>query len=212
MSGEEAKQPEVAQEASAEPMEQEAAPAAAGTKRKAEEDPAAEGGEQPAAKAAKTGGAEAGEAAAEAGEAAEDAGGEAAAEEGGPATETSAPVQIGYKTFNSGKEAKAYYHNLISKLRKYQNLNDVSAVGGSHQLQLCLSRPSCAVSAAAPCCFFCALSLARIVRLKAAASDWLCLPSERDYAALAGRAVCWPRPLCLAARPSTLPHHEARRF
>ncbi len=162
MSGEEAKQPDVAQNASDEPMEQEAAPAAAGAKRKAEEDPAPEGGEQPAAKAAKTEGGEAGEAVAEAGEAAEAAGGDGDAEaEGYPAPEKCTPVQIGYKTFNSGKEAKAYFHNLISKLRKYQNLNDVSTAGLGTAAVL---QPDIA---ALPllhhsCCFLCARAPLRI--------------------------------------------------
>ena len=75
-----------------------------------EEQQAAGGGDgQPAAKAQKT----EGEGAAE--------GGEAPAAEKTPAE----PVQIGYKAFATGKEAQTYFHGLVSKLRKYQNLNEV---------------------------------------------------------------------------------------
>jgi hypothetical protein len=75
-----------------------------------EEQQAAGGGDgQPAAKAQKT----EGEGTAEAGE--------APAAEAAPAE----PVQIGYKAFATGKDAQTYFQGLVSKLRKYQNLNEV---------------------------------------------------------------------------------------
>ena len=99
-------------------------------KRKLEEEegqPAAQEGDgQPPAKVLKT----------EDGAAAPDAAGEAEAEPGEAAAEaavTEQPVQIGYKTFPTGKDAYKYYHGLISKLRKYQNLNDVSLGSGKGQ-------------------------------------------------------------------------------
>lgn len=96
----------------AQPMQQEAQEA--GAKRKAADEPAAEA--QPAAKEGRT----------EEGDAAEASGGDAGeAEAAEAAQEAQEPVTIGYKTFASGKEAKDYFHTLISKLRKYQNLNDV---------------------------------------------------------------------------------------
>lgn len=96
-----------------EPLEQ-----AAG-KRKAEEEPAGEGGDaQPAAKEAK---------AEEDTDAAADNAAEPAAEaEAAPAAEAAEPVTIGYKTFATGKEALSYFQGLIQHLRKYQQLNDVS--------------------------------------------------------------------------------------
>lgn len=59
----------------------------------------------------------------------------AAGEEGaaGPAeaaAEAAVPVEpqtIGYRTFNTGLECYKYFHGLITKLRKYQNLNQVCA-------------------------------------------------------------------------------------
>lgn len=46
-------------------------------------------------------------------------------------TPSSGPVTIGYKTFESGAAAYEYFKKLHSKLRKYQNLNEVGwATGG----------------------------------------------------------------------------------
>lgn len=182
MSGEEVKQPEVAQGASTEAMEQEEAPAAAGTKRKAEENPAPES-ELPTAKAAKTEGGGVAEGAVEAGEAAEGAGGEAdcgdAAAEGEPAPEQSAPVQIGYKTFNNGKDAKGYYHGLITKLRKYQNLNDVSAARRRKLSAHVVAASQCSCCrrcCCAPCAFSVLLSLRAVEGQEFAGAEFLSLP------------------------------------
>lgn len=107
-------------------------------KRKAEEEAGEDGGDaQPAAKAAKTDeavpAAAAPEAAAEAeADAAEPSaeGAEAASAEAAAEAAPAEPVTIGYKTFAAGKECFTYYHGLITKLRKYQNLNDVSGGRG----------------------------------------------------------------------------------
>lgn len=40
-------------------------------------------------------------------------------------TSTSEPITIGYKTFETGAAVYEYYKKLHSKLRKYQNLNEV---------------------------------------------------------------------------------------
>lgn len=112
-------------------MEEVAAPAAEeqpNNKRKAEDAAGNGGDEQPAAKAQKTEEGAAEEAGAGEADADAEAPAEAAAQEEPAAA--SEPVQIGYKTFASGKEAKNYYHGLIGKLRKYQNLNDVSRAVG----------------------------------------------------------------------------------
>ena len=37
---------------------------------------------------------------------------------------TTDPITIGYKTFTSGRECYNYFHHIISKYRKNQNLND----------------------------------------------------------------------------------------
>ncbi|PSC70438.1 Guanine nucleotide-binding subunit beta 1 [Micractinium conductrix] len=99
----------------------------AGSKRKAESEADDDAGDAPAPKAVKAeeGGEAAEDAAAEAGEEAAAAEGGAGGGDGGaqPPAEPE-PVTVGYKTFASGKDAKAYYHGLISKLTKYQNLND----------------------------------------------------------------------------------------
>ena len=104
----------------------------AGSKRKAESEADDDAGDAPAPKAVKAeeGGEAAEDAAAEAGEEAAAAEGGAGGGDGGaqPPAEPE-PVTVGYKTFASGKDAKAYYHGLISKLTKYQNLNDVRAGG-----------------------------------------------------------------------------------
>ena len=42
-----------------------------------------------------------------------------------PAAEPVDPVHIGYKAFDTGKDCYKYFHGLITKLRKYQNLNEV---------------------------------------------------------------------------------------
>lgn len=81
-----------------------------GDKRKAEdnavpESAAGEGDAQPPAKAQKT-----------------DADDAPATKQEVPAQE---PVTIGYKTFETGKQAYDYFHKLMKDLRKYQNLNDV---------------------------------------------------------------------------------------
>ncbi|GAB4817405.1 hypothetical protein N2152v2_004451 [Parachlorella kessleri] len=55
-------------------------------------------------------------------EAAEPEGGTEAAE--AKAQGASGPTKIGYKSFQSGGDALKYYQNLISKLRKDQNLNE----------------------------------------------------------------------------------------
>ncbi|KAI7840955.1 hypothetical protein COHA_005385 [Chlorella ohadii] len=100
----------------------------AGNKRKAEEEPAAgEAEAAPPAKEPKTEPEVKDEAAeqaagAEASEPAEGAPAEAAAE--GAQAAPQEPVTIGYKTFATGDAALTYYRTLISKLRKYQNLND----------------------------------------------------------------------------------------
>ena len=51
------------------------------------------------------------------------------------------PVRVGYRTFTSGKEAYRYFHTLVSKLRKYQNLNEVSVWGGDGPLLLAWPPP-----------------------------------------------------------------------
>lgn len=94
-------------------MDAEAA-AQIGAKRKVEEEavPESAGGEgdaQPPAKAQKT-----------------DADDAAATKQAAPAQE---PVTIGYKTFETGKQAYDYFHKLMKDLRKYQNLNDVRGAG-----------------------------------------------------------------------------------
>ena len=91
--------PAVAVEGDAEPeaAEQAAAPEAAGS-------------EEPACKKQKSEG---------------DAEGDQPAEVAGPAA-VSAPVKIGYKTFASGADCYKYFHGLMGKWRKGQNLNDVS--------------------------------------------------------------------------------------
>lgn len=105
----------------------------AGNKRKAEEEPAAgEAEAAPPAKEPKTEPEVKDEAAeqaagAEASEPAEGAPAEAAAE--GAQAAPQEPVTIGYKTFATGDAALTYYRTLISKLRKYQNLNDVRWAG-----------------------------------------------------------------------------------
>lgn len=69
--------------------------------------------------------------AAEGGEAAAAEEGGAAAEaeggEGGEPKKPSGPIKIGYRTFQTGAECYKYFQNLMSKLRKNQNLNEVRA-------------------------------------------------------------------------------------
>lgn len=105
------------------------AAAEAGSKRKAEEEPAAgEAEAAPPAKEPKTEPEVKDEPAAEAGGAEEAAPAEGAPAEAAADGEQAAPqepVTIGYKTFANGDAALQYYRTLIAKLRKYQNLNDV---------------------------------------------------------------------------------------
>lgn len=151
-------------------MTQEAA-AEAANKRKAEEEPAAGEAEgAPPAKEPKTEPEVKEEAAAEAGDAEE-----AAPAEGEPAEAAAdgkqappqEPVTIGYKTFVSGDAALQYYRTLISKLRKYQNLNDVrglwlgerAAGGGSRRRRA----PGCPLVVGAQRC---ARSARRLISLR----------------------------------------------
>jgi len=88
------------------------------------EDPeAAVKSEEPEAKRART------EAAAEDAKSAEEAGAVAGKEgDAKPEPETIKrdPIKIGYKTFSSGVDCYKYFHNLIVKYRKNQDLNEVS--------------------------------------------------------------------------------------
>lgn len=59
------------------------------------------------------------------------------------------PVTIGYRTFATGKQCYDYFHSLMTKLRKYQNLNDVGGKASLHMpppLRRCRCRRLCRFS------------------------------------------------------------------
>lgn len=45
-----------------------------------------------------------------------------------PTPQNAEPVKIGYKSFASGAACYEYFHNIISKYRKNQNLNEVGSL------------------------------------------------------------------------------------